>query len=75
MINTENVGKLKEIGICYIMKARLGNLTQSLFTQVDSTLKRKGGSIIRLETDKSFLICSFSKKRYNKDKYEGCKNR
>lgn len=33
-------------------------------------LHREDGSIIRLKTDNGYLICSFSKKRYNKDKYE-----
>ncbi|MFO0479243.1 MAG: hypothetical protein ACK50L_10790, partial [Bacteroidota bacterium] len=33
-------------------------------------LPRADGSIIRLNTENGYLICSFSKKRYNKDKYE-----
>ena len=70
MISTKNVDNLREVGIHYIVGARLGNITKLLFTQIDNTLERKDGSIIRLKTDKGFLICSFSKKRYNKDKHE-----
>lgn len=33
-------------------------------------MSREDGSTIRLKTDKGFLVCSFSKKRYNKDKHE-----
>ena len=70
MISTENVDDLREAGIHYIVGARLDNLTKALFAQVDDTLERKDGSIIRLKTDIGSLICSFSKKRYNKDKHE-----
>jgi transposase len=37
---------------------------------MDRGLKREDGRIIRLKTDNGYLICSFSKQRYKKDKYE-----
>ena len=70
MISTNNIEALKQKGIHYIVGARLGNISSELLTQIDNTLKREDGNNIRLKTDKGFLICSFSKKRYNKDKYE-----
>ncbi len=70
MISTENVDDLREAGIHYIVGVRPGNLKKALLAQVDDTLERKDGSIIRIETDRGSLICSFPKKRYNKDKHE-----
>jgi transposase len=70
MISTENVAALNAEKINYIVGARLGNVTIDLLAIIDTKLPRTDGSIIRLKTDKGYLICSFSKKRYNKDKYE-----
>lgn len=70
MISNDNIQALKQEAIHYIVGARLGNLSSDMLTQIDKALKREDGKNIRLETDKGFLICSFSKKRYNKDKHE-----
>jgi len=70
MISTENVKALRAQKINYIVGARLGNVPADLLTTIDSKLPRIDGSILRLKTDNGYLICSFSKKRYNKDKYE-----
>jgi len=70
MISTENVAALRAERINYIVGARLGNVTNDLMAAIDVKLPRNDGSIIRLNTDNGYLICSFSKKRYNKDKYE-----
>lgn len=70
MISITNITALKEEEINYIVGARLGNLPANLITTIDNMLQREDGSIIRLKTDNGYLICSFSKKRYNKDKYE-----
>lgn len=70
MISTENIQELKAAGIHYIVGARLGNLPQSIFEQIDAKIKREDGSTIRINTDKGHLICSFSSARYRKDKYE-----
>ena len=70
MISITNITALKEEKINYIVGARLGNLSANLITTIDNMLHREDGSIIRLKTDNGYLICSFSKKRYNKDKYE-----
>jgi transposase len=70
MISAENIKELKVGGIHYIVGARLGNLPQTIFEQIDAKLERKDGKTLRLQTDKGYLICSFSNTRYKKDKYE-----
>lgn len=70
MISTENVAALRAKKINYIVGARLGNVANDLMAAIDVKLPRTEGSIIRLNTDNGYLICNFSKKRYNKDKYE-----
>lgn len=70
MISTENVKALQVENINYIVGARLGNVSAGLLATIDANLPRTDGSILRLKTDNGYLICNFSKKRYNKDKYE-----
>lgn len=70
MISTDNIKELKAAGINYIVGARLGNLPQATFDELDVKIKREDGKAIRLKTDKGYLICSFSNARYRKDKYE-----
>jgi transposase len=70
MISAENIKELKAEGIHYIVGARLGNLPQAIFEEIDAKIKREDGKTIRLLTDKGYLICSFSNARYRKDKYE-----
>jgi hypothetical protein len=70
MISTDNVEALRAEKINYIVGARLGNVSADLLKSIDVTLSRTDGSIIRLRTDNGYLVCSFSKKRFNKDKYE-----
>ena len=70
MISNDNIRELKSHGIHYIVGARLGNLPQAIFDELDAKIKREEGKAIRLHTDKGHLICSFSSARYRKDKYE-----
>lgn len=70
MISADNIKELKAEGVHYIVGARLGNLPEAIFEQVDAKIKREDGRTIRLLTDKGYLICSFSNARYRKDKYE-----
>lgn len=70
MISAQNVEALQAEKINYIVGARLGNAPSGLLATIDANLVRKDGNILRLKTDNGYLICSFSKKRYNKDKYE-----
>jgi hypothetical protein len=70
MISTTNIEALAKEKISYIVGARLGNLSAGLLATIDTSLPRTDGSSIRLKTSTGYLICSFSKKRYGKDKYE-----
>lgn len=70
MISTENVASLRADKINYIVGARLGNVGSDLLAKIDANLPRTDGSTIRVKTDNGYLVCSFSKKRYNKDKHE-----
>lgn len=70
MISAENIEALQVEKINYIVGARLGNIPSSLLARIDANLPRIDGNILRLKTDNGYLICSFSKKRYNKDKHE-----
>ena len=73
MISSVNIAALQEAKISYIVGARLGNISKDLFSGIDTKLTRADGNIIRIKTDKGYLICSFSKKRYAKDKFAGHK--
>lgn len=68
MISWGNVQRLKEAGLFYIVGARLGNLKHKLITEISQKLDRQENTNLRLETDKGFLVCDFSTKRFNKDK-------
>lgn len=70
MISDDNIKGLIKDNIHYIVGARLGNLTNNMVEQIDNCLIREDGRNIRLQTDKGDLICSYSSKRYQKDKYE-----
>lgn len=70
MISAENIQNLKEAEVHYIVGGRLGNLPAETLQQIDQQLIREDGRTIRLHTDKGFLICSYSQKRFRKDNYE-----
>ena len=70
MISTANVEALRREKINYIVGARLANIPADLLANLDSSLSRVDGHPIRLKTPNGDLICSFSKLRYRKDKYE-----
>ena len=70
MISTANIEALQSANINYIVGARLGNVPGELLGNIDKSLSREDGRMIRIKTDNGYLICSFSKQRYKKDKYE-----
>lgn len=70
MISSENVTALRAENINYIVGARLGSLSTELLSTIHTQLPREDGRNIRIKTDKGYLICSYSKSRYNKDSYE-----
>jgi len=70
MISQNNVDQLIVRKLHYIVGARLGNLSQKLIKQIQQNLNRKDKSTTKISTDRGDLICSFSQKRYRKNKYE-----
>lgn len=70
MISNENILSLKENSINYIVGARLGNLSNELIEQIDTSIIREDDKSIRIKTDNGYLICSYSSVRYRKDKHE-----
>lgn len=70
MISTDNFENLKAAKIDYIVGARLGNIQADTLSAIDKQLPRTDLANIRLTTNLGYLICDFSKKRFNKDKFE-----
>ncbi|MFN5369995.1 IS1634 family transposase [Flavobacterium sp.] len=70
MISVDNIEQLRKENIHYIVGARLGNLSEESFGLLDHKIIREDGKIVRINTNKGYLICSFSTVRYRKDKYE-----
>ncbi len=70
MISSDNINKLKEAKIDYIVGARLGNLQADILKSIDKQLPRTDLANIRLKTNLGYLVCDYSKKRFNKDKFE-----
>jgi transposase len=70
MISTANVNELIKHNLNFIVGARLANVSSALLDQIDENIIREDGKSLRIKTDAGFLICSFSSKRYRKDKYE-----
>ena len=80
MISLENVEKIKEKNLSYIVGARMGNLKQEKIKQIHTELiglnqtreelEKINGESIRIETKSGLLLCDFSIKRYRKDKRE-----
>mgnify|MGYP001585084697 CR=1 FL=1 len=67
MLSLDNMQKLAEAGLTYIVGARLGNIPSILFQTIDSVLLRNDGATMKTKTLHGDLVCAFSKKRYAKD--------
>ena len=70
MISAENIKQLAANNINYIVGARLGNISNELFEEIEKNISREDGKSVRIKTDNGFLICSYSSVRYRKDKNE-----
>jgi transposase len=66
MLSKQNMEKLGESGLHYIISSRLANLKESLIVQIDKDVQRVHGNNIRIDN----LIVDYSSKRYTKDKSE-----
>lgn len=70
MLSAENIALLKVERLSYIVGARLANTGSKFIGEIDAKLFRKDGSMIRLSSKYGDVICSFSLRRYRKDKRE-----
>lgn len=80
MISFDNVEKLKEQHLSYIVGARIANLKQTEMKQIHTELigenqtaedlQKIDGKSMRIQTERGLLLCDFSIKRYQKDKRE-----
>jgi len=70
MISFENVEKLKEQQLSYVVGARMAGLKHDQIMQISKELNCVDGSSTRIETERGLLVCDFSLKRYQKDKRE-----
>lgn len=69
MLSKENMALLKGAELSYIVGARLGGISDSLFASV-TKIQKKDGSTLRLPTELGTLVVSYTKKRYTKDLHE-----
>lgn len=71
MISDQNVELLEAEKLHYIVAARTANLPLQTIEEISKQLKQKDEATIRIPaTSKGDLICSFSTKRYRKEKRE-----
>jgi len=80
MISFDNIEKLKEHELTYIVGARIANLKHTEMKQIHEELiglrqtaeelQKIDGKSMRIQTERGLLICDFSIKRYLKDKRE-----
>ena len=80
MISFDNVKKLKEHELSYIVGGRMANLKYAEMKQVNAELigqnqtaeelQKIDGKSMTIQTERGLLICDFSLKRYLKDKRE-----
>ena len=70
MLSFDNIQELRAKHFSYIVGARVANLSPALITQVSATLQQQEDAICRFKTKHGDLLCSFSTKRYRKDKHD-----
>jgi len=70
MISQDNVDDLIKARLHYIVGARLGNLASTILGTINRQLPKVDGATTCLSTKQGKLVCSWSKKRYAKDRYE-----
>lgn len=68
MLSLENIEELRRKKLSYIVGARVANLSPKLQKQISEALCRREGATVRFPTKHGDLLCSFSQKRFEKDK-------
>lgn len=69
MLSEELLGQITGRGMSYIVAARLAGSPKHVVEQVSAALGQQDGRTIRLPAKHGQMICSFSAKRYKKDKH------
>lgn len=72
MLSQENMQKLEDEGYHYIVGARLANATHSFIKTLTEEITNEDGAVLRIPYPKRHyeVICTYSEKRYKKDKYQ-----
>lgn len=71
MLSDDNINLLEVNKFGYIVASRTANLKIELIQEISKKLNQQDKATIRITTkNKGTLICSFCKKRYNKEKIE-----
>lgn len=70
MISMDNIVKLKESHLNYIVGARIANLSSKEIKTISTSLNQRDGKCIKIDTKNGTLVCDFSLVRYKKDKRE-----
>lgn len=73
MISKDNIEKLGQEGISFVVGARLGNLSPHLINSISSALSATDGKIITQTLHGHRLVCEYSSKRAAKDKSDRLK--
>lgn len=71
MLSKDNIEELEERKMRYIVGGRLANTSSFFIRKVSGALRQQDGKVVRFPTGRhGDMICSFSMKRYRKDKLE-----
>ena len=70
MLSLENCKKLTEKNLNYIVGARLSNLPLKTIKEISEYLDRKEGIYFKTETVNGTLVCDYSVKRANKNRFD-----
>jgi Transposase DDE domain len=69
MLSQDLIKQIEERKMFYIVAARLAGSAKAVVEQVNAALGQQDGRTIRLPSPHGDMVCSFSAKRYKKDKH------
>src|SRR5690606_2381543 len=69
MLSQDLLKEIAQRGMCYIVAARLANAALALIDDVSKAREKRDGRSIRLPSLNGDMVCSFSSKRYKKDRH------
>lgn len=68
MLSEKLLEQVTQKGMSYIVGARLANSSSVLIEKISNDLGQRNGAIMRVPSPHGEMVCSFSLKRYRKDK-------